>query len=357
MKKLITVLLLVILSLSTLSACGAINKDGEVSVLWADMSNEYQFTISDALDRAMYIENINYTHYDAKGDSETQLKQADDAINAGACALIVCATDPISAPLILAKAKTANVPIVFLCNDNLNDIAVKTALALSNYDKCYIVNVEDIEKLNKTLGSTIAEDLIKNYADYDRNNDGEISYCAFGTAATVVPAINEKLKEAQKKELVAELTHLALPGTTSSIKFVFGDYNGNGNEKNATPVELILTDNDDYIEELLLALREYELNYNKLKTHFIPLYTIGVSANAGNLIESNKKEEKAAFSVMNAIDKGWLSAAALEDDDTLALSACKILANLIKDKDALSNLDEKAIVNGNTISVPYTIYG
>ena len=132
MKKLIAVLLLVVLSLSTMSACGAINKDGEVSVLWADMANEYQFTISDALDRAMYIENIKYTHYDAKGSSETQLKQADDAISAGACALIVCATDPDSASLILAKAKKADIPVVFLCNDLLNDAAVKTALALSD---------------------------------------------------------------------------------------------------------------------------------------------------------------------------------------------------------------------------------
>jgi len=377
MKKLIAVLLLVVLSLCIMPACGAINKDGEVSVLWADLDDGFQFTVSDALDRGMYIENIKYTHYDAKGDANEQFKQAEDAIKNGACALVVRAVDTLTAERILKIAKDASLPIVFLCNGAETDEAIKSTLKISPYEKCFIVN-EDFASLPVTLGEKISEDLLENYDDYDRDGNGVITYVNFSESRKVVKTINEKLTKEGKKELElvdpdsAELFEFLAEELEDfspemiegfsvedlikySVKYLFKDYNGKGKEKNATPVELFLTEDDGYIESLLLALREFELNHEKLVTHFIPVYTIGVDANAGKLIDSDKKEEKEAFSVMSVIDKGWISAAALQDDDTLALSTCKILANLIKGKKALEGIDSKLIKEG-FVSVPYTIY-
>ena len=350
MKRIIT-LLLVIATLFSLASCGAVN-DTDVYVLWSDMSDEYLATIADALDRAMYIKNIAHTDYDAEGKADKQLDQVDEAISSGAAALLVNATDFITAGVILEKEKKADMPLVFICNDF--DLPAEL---IASYDKCAAVNV-DKTTLYTTLGERVAEDLIENYEDYDRNGDGKISYSAFGLSGAAVIKINEKLKEAEKPELIANPLHLALPTVKVGevIDSIFDGYDGSGKKVNETPVELILTDDDAYIEDMLLALREYELNHKKLVTHFIPLYTVGISANAGKLIESTKQEELDAYSVMSAIDNGYLSAAALENDDEIAICAATILRNLIKGDALLDDVNEE-YVNERHVLVPYTIYG
>ena len=346
MKKIISLLLIAGMLLS-LASCGAINKDGEVSVLWSDLGDEYLFTISDALDRAMYIEKIDYTHYDAKKNSATQIEQASAAIQSGAVALVVNPVDLVAANAILALAKEARLPLVFLCAD-------LPATLVESYDKCASVNV-DATTLYTVLGEKIAEDLIESYDAYDRNGDGKISYAAFGISAMAVPTVNEKLAEAGKPALVADLLHATLPTIEidKTVDSLFEGYDGSGDEVNATPVELILTDDDAYVDDLLLALRKYELNHEKLVTHFIPLYTVGNAANAGALLDSKNEEELAAYSVMNAIDDGFLSAAALEDDDAIALAAAAIVRNLILGNEILADVEGASDV---TVLIPYTVY-
>lgn len=348
MKKILSLLLIAGMILS-LSACGAINKDGEVSVLWSNQEDEYLFTISDALDRAMYIENIRYTHYDAKSNAATQVEQAKSAIAGGAVALVVNPTDLVTATAILGLAKDAELPIVFLCADLPSTL-------IESYNKCVSVNV-DLASLYTVLGEQIAADLLadENYTAYDRNGDGKISYAAFGLSALAVATVNEKLAEKGKPELVANPLHLALPtvAVDTVIDGIFNGYDGSGDTVNATPVELILTDDDAYVDDVLLALRDYELNYKKLVTHYIPLYTVGNAANAGALIDSENDEEKAAYSVMNAIDNGYLSAAALEDDDALALTTAAILRNLITGAETMAEIEN---ADGTVVRIPYTVY-
>ena len=357
MKKLIALILSLTLVLAFLPSCGAINKN-EVAVLWSDYNDEYLFTIADAFDRAAYIENIKYSHYDAEKDGSKQLQQAKDALTANADALVVSATDAITATAILKEAKDAGKPIVFLCNDALVEVAIDTALALSAYDKCVVVNVESTS-LVTVLAKKIAKDLVDNYADYDRDGNGKISCVNFGLSALIASAVNTELKEAGKEELSVSLENTARPTTdiASTIDAIFGEWTGaKGNEKIATPVELILTDDDAYVAELLLALRKYELNHNKLVTHFIPLYTVGIEANAGILLSENaKEEEKAAHSIMNEIDSGHLSAAALVNDDEIALSAGAILRNFIKGNEIFKGVNAE-YVDGYKVLVPYTIY-
>ena len=88
MKKFIAFVLIATMLLG-LAACGAINET-EVSILWSDLSYNEDGSIAmvpnsliNAIERAMYIENINYTHYDGNNDQPTQFKQATDALNAG----------------------------------------------------------------------------------------------------------------------------------------------------------------------------------------------------------------------------------------------------------------------------------
>ncbi len=349
MKKLFALLLLFTLLLS-LAACGPIN-EGEVAVIFSDADDDFLTEMQDALDRAMYLKNIRYRHYDAEGDPMTLLSLCDAAIEGGAPALVVNAPDSVTAGLVAAKAKEADIPLVFLCNGSeLID------MTLAGYEKCYAVNV-DSTSLYKTLGEKVGEDLLADYEALDRNGDGRISYAAFGTSIGAVATVNEKLAKAEKPALVPGTALATLPteGVGASIRTIFAGYLGTGKEVNATPVELILTDDDAYLPELLLALRDFELNHEKLVTHSIPLYTVGIAANAGILLDSEDAEEKAAYSVMSTIDAGFVTAAALENDDELALAAATILSNLFKEKEATAGIADDYL-SGRLVLVPYTIY-
>ncbi len=349
MKKLFALLLLLSLAL-TLVACGPINKS-EVAIIFSDAEDAFLTEMQDALDRTMYIKNIRYRHYDAEGDAVTLLSLCDDAIAAGAPALVVNATDAVTASLVAAKAKEADIPLIFLCNDSaILDVA------MLGYEKCYAVNV-DATSLYTTLGEKVASDLLSDYEALDRNKDGKITYAAFGTSAAAVATVNAKLAEAKKPALVCGTALSSLPtvGVGASIATLFSGYDGTGKEVNATPVELILTDDDTYLPELLLALREFHLNHEKLVTHSLPLYTVGIAQNAGVLLNSDNPEEKAAYSVMSTVDAGYVTAAALENDDELALATATLLYNLFKGKEATAGIDEDYI-SGRLILVPYTIY-
>lgn len=349
MKKIFALLLLFALLLS-LAACGPINKS-EVAVIVSDAGDDFLAEMQDALDRAMYIKNIRYRHYDAEGDAITLLSLCDDAIEAGAPALVVNATDAVTASLVAAKAKDAGIPLIFLCNDSaILDVA------MLGYEKCYAVNV-DTASLYKTLGEKVAEDLLEGYEAFDRNKDGKITYAAFGTSASAVATVDGKLTAAGKPALVCGTTLPTLPtvGVGTTVSTLFLGYDGTGKDVNATPVELILTDDDAYLPELLLSLRAFHLNHEKLVTHKIPLYTVGIAQNAGVLLDSDNPEEKAAYSVMSTIDAGYVEAAALENDDELALATATILSNLFKGKEATAGIDAEYVSN-RLILVPYTIY-
>lgn len=67
MKKILAFILVAILALG-MAACGAINKT-PVAVLWAEGDTAViPNSLINAMDRAMYIENIAYQYYGAEGD-------------------------------------------------------------------------------------------------------------------------------------------------------------------------------------------------------------------------------------------------------------------------------------------------
>ena len=359
MKKLIALLLSLITILAIAPAC-SIN-DTEVSVIWLNYSAEralkgdcdqFQATIADAFDRGAYIERIDHVDYDAENNPATQLTLAESALEKGCSALVVYATELTPSVAIVKAAEAKEVSVTFICESSLVALAIKAALAVpvvgSSYEKVAIVAV-DTASLTKVLGSKIASDLAANYDKFDRNKDGKISYIAFSGASLLVPEINAKLVEAEKPEI--EMVS-------------FTAINEGWTDAGEPPYELILTGNNDLVVELLLALREKEFNYKKLVTNFIPFYTVGIEANARDLLindragEEIEEEELAAYSVMNAIDSGYISAAGLVNDDEVALSTAAIVRNFIKGNEMMKGVEESYIsteING-VVLVPYTVY-
>ncbi len=342
MKRIVSILLICVLMLGMVSC--KINKE-EIHVIWSDLDDQYLATIADAVDRAMYIKNIRYRHVDSEGSAEKQLEQVDDALAGGAGIVVVSAVDAATSALIVDKAQAKDAYVVFLCCDIMETVVMA-------YEKSIYINV-DPASLVEILGDRIVTDVLENYIAYDRNGDGEISYLPIGVSdelAGCVQYVNDKLKAADRSALVLHEAVL----DTSDIHAVFSEYN---DENKKTP-ELLLVADDDRVESVLLDLRRDDMNFNytKLKTHFIPMYTVGIAAAAGNLIADKGEEERAAYSVMNTIDNGFVSAAALEDDDELALALCTVLSNIVKEKDLFDKVNEEYLKD-NKIFVPYTIYG
>ena len=350
MKRIVSILLICVLMLGMVS-CKA-NKE-EIHVIWSDLSDPYLATIADAVDRAMYIKNIRYSHVDSKGSAETQLSQVDSALATGAGVVVVSAVDAETSSVIVERARAKDAYVVFLCCEVAETVAM-------SYEKCVVVDV-DFDSLGETLGTKIVADMLGDkyfkkgtvdsdaYAAFDRNGDGEITYLILGDETKFTACIEYINGELGKADRVPMKAHEA-NGSELALSELLSQYN---DAAGATP-ELLLVSDDDLVESALLELRAKDFNYTMLKTHFIPFYTIGIAAAAGNLIPDKDEEERAAYSVLNTIDNGYVSAAALEDDDALAIALCTVLSNIVKEKDLFAKVD---YVSGRNISVPYTIYG
>ena len=384
MKRIVSILLLIV-TVFGLASCGTINRKSAVSVLWSDMSDTYTAAVADALDRAMYIKNVNYTHYDAEKSSSKQISQAEAAIANGAAAIVLNAVDLDTANTILTLAEEAYMPIIFLATDEKN-----VPKDFERYYRSAVVNV-DPDTLYTTLGEKVAEDLFADYESYDKNGDGCITYACFGYSELAIDTANAKLvelynglkeKDKEKKfplgvpEIKQDKTDYKIINSKYvdvSIDAIFAGYNKDLNDPTKAPVELILTDDDSYVCDVVLALRNYGYNDKNLVTHCIPVYTVGNFENASVLAygpeaedeELNHKNEKTrkerqatrdAYTVMSAIDSGYIAAAVLEDDDALALSTATILRNLIKKEKMFSGISSD-YVSGQSVLVPYTIYG
>ena len=309
MKKLLGLILTVVMTLAisvTASGC-AINKDGEVSVLWDDCSDVYVQTLKDSMDRSMYIENIDYEHYDAKGDPSKQLQQVDEVLNKGCSGIIIKLASGNIAQDVVNKAKAKDVPVVFI------ESGVEKE-SITGYDKWTAVDTNTttyISIYSKLIGNYVVE----NYDKLDRNDDGKIN---FGGVSSIVEKVNEILTENNKSEL----------NITNNLD---------------NKIELIVTATDEEAVEYLLAIREFDLNKDKLETHYVGLFTVGIDANASEVIKTPTTEQDVldAYTVMSAIDAGLISGAILENDDGLTGASAKIMRNFIKGDDMFKDVDNK----------------
>lgn len=335
MKKIIAIVLLAAMVLG-LCACGTINEN-DVAVLWSGADKaQIPNSLINAMDRAMYIENIAYTYYGAEGDAVRQLEQAQQALDAGCTALMVELVDAASAQRIVDLAKAKNVPVIFFGCDVDETVT-------AGYDKCVVVNTDE-STLPKVQGEMIAEYLKKNAEDLDRNSDGKISY---------VNMLAEEL-EIDTKEVEQELERLDVT------------------EVDPATVEMVITGDDITALGLLVELQGKGYNTDKLVTHYVAIFTVGneadykayvlESAPAGEKelkahYEDNKylvdlttveKEDLDAmiYTTANVIDAGRIAGTAMEDYDAIAVAAAEACAALITGKGV-----EKSVID-----VSYTTY-
>ncbi len=362
MKKIVSLLLAVLFAFSVLSlvGCGKIN-DANVAVLWSGEGTATNpNSLINSMDRAMYIERIAYEHYGAKGDAAEQVKQAKDALDAGCVALIVELVTPVIAQEIVDAAKAKDVPVVFIAGSLVGSDSL-----VASYDKCVIIS-SDLSTVSDVQGEMIADYVKANFGKMDKNGDGKITYFAYDLGVISVPAVKKanellatedyKVKGADKKEInaVVEAANVDLMDLVN------------------VPVEtyeLILTADDSTAFEVLRKLQGKDYNTDKLTTHFVPVITVGddmdykayVVEQGKDNYEANKylvdlttvsEEDLEAmiYTTRNVISAGRLAGTVIADDDAIAGAAAKIVANMIKGKDALDGVASE-VKEGEAASV------
>lgn len=366
MKKLIA-LALVLVVLASLAACGTVNKT-EVSILWKEETVMVPNSLVNAVERAMYIENISYAHYYSGNDAAKQLEQAQQAVEAGCAALMVELVDSAAAQSYVELAKSKNIPIVFFgCQVDENHVA--------GYDKCARVSTA-VQSVAESLSEKIIEDIVSEKGLFkkttvltegvDRNEDGKISYVMVGNGASIAEAVDTKLTDRglQKMELVAtvsdaEAAKALLQGAVDT-KFTNKDKDEVGlltlNDK---AVELIITTDDALGLTVLTELQAKGYNKDRLKTHFVSLYTVGSHQDSKTLL--NEADYKAdewkdlIYTTLEVVDAGLYSGNAMEDYDTIATAAAKCVKNLLKGKEVTKGVEEALVVKERTVAVPYSV--
>ena len=369
-KKILAILMVCIMLLS-LVACGTINEN-PVAVLWSNDTDTYLSSLSNAIDRAMYIENITYEHYNAKNDQAAQTEQAQKAIDANCAVLLVNLVDSSAAQSIVDMAKAKDIPLVFFACDVDDEV-------LASYDKCAFVDTDASTldaKQGELIGTYIAE-LVESdkLASIDRNGDGKISYVAFDKdgADAVVEAINKTMvdydkalqEESKGKKKLAAIPTLEFYDAANEAKYVdsatakdaMNNILATYNDDNKNMVELIIANDDVVALEVLAVLQENGFNSNKLKTHLIPLFGVGANVDAKAFKDtSNMKPEEVEeliFTTTDVIGAGQMAGSAMEDYDANAAAIAKISANYISGADMFAEIDETQ-VKGNKVLVPYS---
>ena len=379
MKKWIAVLLVAMMAVG-MAACGTVN-DSPVAILWSDDGAVHvPSDMVNAMERAMYIQNVKYEHYGANGDQSVQTKQAQTALNAGCAALMVELVDSNAAQEIVDAAKAKNVPVVFFnCN-------VETTV-LNSYEKCVLV-ATDKETLATKYADMVIEAIVvekKEFwlfgqstfvwnEDLDRNEDGKITYIG-ENVEDMVERINKVLTE---KDLPA----LEKASNTD-----------------LTAAELILTATDTEAKDVLFDLQKAGYNADRLKTHCIAVFTAEDTVDYKALVMENmpvppysldteNKEEKKEmdkwwnseeveawkqttknlcdvsilewndlneylYTTSSVIGAGRLAGTAIEDYDTVTISAATAVKNLLQGKAATEGIEN---AEGRKVNVPYTSY-
>ena len=407
MKRTVSLVLVALLTLSLFcfTGCGAVN-EGEVSILWSGNGKvENPNSLINAMERAMYIKNVEYKHYGANGNWETQVEQAKAALSLGCQVLVVELAGENGAQAIIDAAKEKDVPVVFF-NCWLSKSIVES------YDKCYLIS-SDKDSIADVQGKMIADYIKANFDEMDKNEDNKISYnLTYTTGIIYSSAAIEKASEL-----------LAMKGENNDPDYrvkrgLFGEkFNLSLNlaEGDITDAEMILTESDEIAVVVLKALQEKGYNTNELTTKCVPIFTIGESVDYKELLlagrpaipaelqikEGDSKsiidlKNKAikqlltelqeyyadnqylvdltvvnesdlaemVYTTVNVIDAGRIAGTATEDRDTIAMAVASVVRNLAKGNAATDGVASKVkegeaasvTVDGQIIEVRYIAY-
>ncbi|MDR2487999.1 MAG: galactose ABC transporter substrate-binding protein [Desulfovibrio sp.] len=265
-------------------------------------------------------------------DQLTQDDQIDELLGKGVAALAVNLVDAKMAAHVVAKAKKADIPVVFFNREPDID-------TIKSYGKtCFIgTNAFDAGKMQ---GDLIA-DIWKAHPEYDRNKDGKLQYLMFqGDPDNPEALARTEYSVRQAREKGVDMWQLGENRVCNwddeiaqqAMRMAFATY--------GEQVELILSNNDSMALGVIRALQAFGYNReNGPQDKYIPV--IGVDA---------------IPQAVEAIQKKVMTATVKQDGAAMGQAVADLIMNAVGGKDFLAGTSYAWDNTGLGVRIPYSVY-
>lgn len=330
MKKFLTVAIVIAMLATVLTGCATKSADDlQIGVLIYKYDDTYISTVRQALEaEGNAAEGVTLLMNDSQGDQSKQNDQIDILIEKKVDALIVNIVDIGAAEAVIAKAKAADIPVVFF-NREPDEAVLKT------YDKARFIGTKP-EEAGIIQGEMMAE--VWNEGGFDRNNDSVMQYVmlkgdadnpeAIARTEFSIKTLNEK--GVKTKELGLQVANWDNEKANAAVEAWMA--------KDGDKIEFIIANNDGMASGAISALQN--AGYNKGDAaKYIPVFGVDATDEAKSLIE--KKE---------------MTGTVKQDGEGMAKAVFALAVNAGNKKDFIEGTDYKYDESGVSVRIPYQAY-
>lgn len=330
MKKFLTVAIVIAMLATVLTGCATKSSDDlQIGVLIYKYDDTYISTVRQALEaEGNAAEGVTLLMNDSQGDQAKQNDQIDILIEKKVDALIVNIVDIGAAEAVIAKAKAADIPVVFF-NREPDEAVLKT------YDKARFIGTKP-EEAGIIQGEMMAE--VWGEGGFDRNNDDVMQYVmlkgdadnpeAIARTEYSIKTLNEK--GVKTEELGLQVANWDNEKANQAVEAWMA--------KDGDKIEFIIANNDGMASGAISALQN--AGYNKGDADkYIPVFGVDATDEAKSLIE--KKE---------------MTGTVKQDGEGMAKAVFALAVNAANDKDFIDATDYTYDESGISVRIPYQAY-
>lgn len=330
MKKFLTVAIVIAMLATVLTGCTTKSSDDlQIGVLIYKYDDTYISTVRQALEaEGNAAEGVTLLMNDSQGDQAKQNDQIDILIEKKVDALIVNIVDIGAAEAVIAKAKAADIPVVFF-NREPDEAVLKT------YDKARFIGTKP-EEAGIIQGEMMAE--VWGEGGFDRNNDDVMQYVmlkgdadnpeAIARTEYSIKTLNEK--GVKTEELGLQVANWDNEKANQAVEAWMA--------KDGDKIEFIIANNDGMASGAISALQN--AGYNKGDADkYIPVFGVDATDEAKSLIE--KKE---------------MTGTVKQDGEGMAKAVFALAVNAANDKDFIDATDYTYDESGISVRIPYQAY-
>ncbi len=294
-----------VFTLATLAACmmfgtAAHAADTRIGVTIYKYDDNFMSGLRKDLEKdAKAAPDIQLLMNDSQNDQSKQNDQVDVLIAKGVKALAINLVDPAAAPVIIEKARGADIPVVFFNKE-------PSRKDLDSYDKVYYVGTDSKES-GVIQGQLIAKHWKAN-PSWDLNKDGTIQYVllkgepghpdAEARTTYVVKTLNDQGIKTQQLQLDTAMWDTAQAKDKTDAWF---------SGPNANKIEVVIANNDAMAMGAVEALKAHnKTNIPVFGIDALPeaLAMVKSGAMAGTVLNDAQNQAKATFDLAKNLAEG-----------------------------------------------------
>ena len=306
-----------------LAFAGCASADGvKIGACIYRFSDAFMLRFRNAMSSESTKEGAELVLADSQNDQATQDSQVDEFIANGVNVLIINPVDRMKSQSIIDKAKSADIPVVFINRE-------PPASILSTYSKAYYVGAK-AEESGIEAGEIIAS-YFKSHPEADKNKDGKLQFVMLRgenghqdmilRSRYSVEAISKAgIPPVEIAGAIANWDKLQAMNIMNAFIMSIGPEN----------IEAVIANNDEMALGAVEALKANDYNKGDAEM-YIPV--VGVDANA---------------SALDAMNRGEMLGTVLNDADGQGSAAVKLAVMLAKGQDV-----SKEVTDGKYIWIPY----